>query len=76
MTRRFLVILTSSTLIVTAIVSFFAAIFFFRGVVFDLYKVEFLAQMANTIFLPLLTFCIAVLGIILITREDVSRKKR
>jgi hypothetical protein len=76
MTRRLLVIITAGALIVTAIVSFFSAVFFFRGVDFNLYKVEFLSQMANTVFLPLLTFCIAVLGIILITREDVSRKKR
>lgn len=74
--QRLLVIFTTSVLIVTAIISFAASVFFLRAVVFNLYKVEFLAQIATTIFLPLVAFCIAVLGIILLLREDGNSKKR
>ncbi len=75
-TQRLLIIFTTAVLILTAIISFASAVFFLRAVVFNLYKVEFLAQIAATIFLPLVTFCIAVLGTILLTKEDGNNKRK
>lgn len=75
-TQRLLVIFTTAVLIVTAIISFAAAVFFLRSVIFNLYKVEFLAQIAATIFLPLVTFCIAVLGIILLGQDNGNSKRK
>lgn len=75
--RRLMVILTSSLLIVTTGISFITVVFFCRSLIFNIYKIEFLAQIALIVFLPLLTFCISLLGLILISNDySPSRRKR
>lgn len=74
--QRLLIVLTTAVLVVTAIISFVAAVFFIRSIIFNEYELEILAQIATIIFLPLISFCIAILGTILLTRQDKPKNKR
>lgn len=74
-TRRFLILLASALLLVIAVGSILAAALLFRAFIFERYEAAFLAQFVTVVFLPLMTFCTAVLAVVMLDRYSVTKGK-
>ncbi len=75
-TRRFLILIASIILIVLAAGSLLATALLFRAFIFDTYNKVFLAQFTTIVFLPAMTFCLAVLTLVMLDRFSVSKAKK
>ncbi len=75
-TRRFLILLASILLIVIAAGSLLATALLFRAFVFETYNKDFLMQFVTIVFLPLMTFCLATLAVVMLDRMSISKGKK
>lgn len=74
-TRRLLILLASALLLVIAVGSIVATALLFRAFVFEQYSAQFLVQIVTVVFLPLMTFCMAVLAVVMLDRYSVTKAK-